>query len=190
MKANPELVPFSTATNAYDLLSDVIAAIQSEPRRLDMGQWLCIADSYGGDFSHFPACGTIGCVAGWVIFLTREHQNTLSDLYRPHIAGDAESFARAVMGQNDEAAAAPMSEYGRALERLFNPNIRAEALELDVVQRRTVTDWYGDPFVRVTDPEAGTPEHMQCVVLRIKKFQAEWEEHLRAQPIRPRTQSV
>lgn len=58
-------LPRSNARTAWDLLQDVKRAITQEPRRADMSvfrhPW---APEDGG-----PACGTVGCFAGWVNIL-------------------------------------------------------------------------------------------------------------------------
>lgn len=70
-------VPTSKATNAYDLLSDVIRIIREEPRRYNQMRFIARTNgAYGADNvvhggSGFPACGTVGCVAGWVATLVR-----------------------------------------------------------------------------------------------------------------------
>ncbi len=78
--------PRSKATNSYDLLDDVSAAILAEPARANMYTWL--ATTREGILGRFdvidgsgvtkgvraprvPACGTVGCIAGWVTALQR-----------------------------------------------------------------------------------------------------------------------
>lgn len=62
----------SSATNAYDLLEDVKEVIKVDPLRYDQTTWRTV--DYGEarkKYRDFPACGTVGCVAGWVVTLTR-----------------------------------------------------------------------------------------------------------------------
>lgn len=68
------LIPKSKAKTAYSLLSEVCAVIAAEPLRYDQWTW----GRREGDMSPddltfhayvFPACGTVGCVAGWVATL-------------------------------------------------------------------------------------------------------------------------
>lgn len=73
-------LPVSTATNAYERMQEVNRAILEEPARLHMGGW-CLsfqdpmqAKSVSGRKSA-PACGTIGCYAGWVNFLNGDYTN-------------------------------------------------------------------------------------------------------------------
>lgn len=70
-------IPHSTATNAYDLLQDVKRDILLEPRRIWMDSWNILPHSGKDDLpagydkpnhkiTRFPACGTIGCISGWM----------------------------------------------------------------------------------------------------------------------------
>lgn len=66
--------PRSHATNAYDLISDVIKAIEGEPKRFDMGDWFVhispsILKKNKQLLQRFPACGTVACLAGWIVVL-------------------------------------------------------------------------------------------------------------------------
>jgi hypothetical protein len=67
-------IPVSTATNAYDLLTEIRALIREEPKRYNQFIWHARVTPlariiYHGRESTAPACGTIGCVAGWVVTL-------------------------------------------------------------------------------------------------------------------------
>lgn len=61
--------PRSAATNAYDLLQDVKKVILEEPLRLDMSIVCLRGEGISLDILK-PACGTVGCLAGWVLVLT------------------------------------------------------------------------------------------------------------------------
>jgi hypothetical protein len=63
MKLQP--IPRSKAKTAYGLISDVIRAILAEPKRADMEVFADHVDPDDGG----PACGTVGCFAGWVCLL-------------------------------------------------------------------------------------------------------------------------
>lgn len=66
-------LPKSKATNAYDLLSDVRKAILNEPLRYNQASWLTVAPSAAAARRNdMPTCGTVGCVAGWVVALTSD----------------------------------------------------------------------------------------------------------------------
>ena len=66
-------IPTSKAKTAYGLLSEVRRLILEEPLRYCQGDWLKRLEDYSDANSQyaptFPACGTIGCVAGWVATL-------------------------------------------------------------------------------------------------------------------------
>lgn len=65
-------IPKSKAHNAYQLLNDVVALVREEPRRLYMPAWIVrgkytLRQALGR--RQPPRCGTVGCVAGWVVIL-------------------------------------------------------------------------------------------------------------------------
>ena len=100
--------PYSTATTAYELLDDVKACVKEEPKRLNMRIVVLAGNGLkaGPDRAPrgAPACGTVGCVAGWALVLTRktgDHEANLG------ITGEAEEL----LGLNPEQA-----------DELFIPN--------------------------------------------------------------------
>lgn len=60
-------IPQSKAKTAWGLLGDVKRAMLAEPKRVNMGVWI----AKSADYAEYPqpACGTIGCLAGWVSLL-------------------------------------------------------------------------------------------------------------------------
>ena len=101
MKIFPKrhLLPQMTATNAYQLLDDVIAAITVEPRRLNMRQWVMSALSLGEYAkSRVPECGTVACCAGWICVLARP--NIAIRMARTGLGGGISSTARGLLGFN------------------------------------------------------------------------------------------
>lgn len=61
-------LPTSKAKNAYELLTEIRRLILAVPKRYNQRWWL---SRERGRFSEhhmdrYPACGTVGCVAGWV----------------------------------------------------------------------------------------------------------------------------
>lgn len=66
-------LPYSDAKTAYGLLTDVIRAILEEPKRIWMENWLLDGDSAqtfcAARGKKAPACGTIGCISGWITTL-------------------------------------------------------------------------------------------------------------------------
>lgn len=79
----PKPLPRSNARTAWDLLQDVKRAITREPRRADMrtfqGDW---KPQKGG-----PACGTVGCFAGWVNVLANSEPNVWHPLAAERLLG-------------------------------------------------------------------------------------------------------
>lgn len=64
-------VPTSKAKTAYALLSEIRRVILAEPKRFDQTTWL-ETKTRRMFVDTFPACNTVGCVAGWVVALTHE----------------------------------------------------------------------------------------------------------------------
>ena len=63
------LIPVSKAKTAYGLLSEIATLALAEPKRMRMAVFLDTrAAVHWGD--HAPACGTVGCIAGWTCVLT------------------------------------------------------------------------------------------------------------------------
>lgn len=72
-------MPVSRAKTAYGLLSEIRKLILEEPRRYN--QWDTL--STGRDTQHYygpeaPPCGTVGCVAGWVVALKKPHSRSIT----------------------------------------------------------------------------------------------------------------
>lgn len=86
-------VPRSKAKTAYGLLSKIAALIVDEPKRYHQGRFLDVknADDNPRDY---PSCGTVGCVAGWVVTLKGKQGNRT--LY-PLVG----STARKILGISD-----------------------------------------------------------------------------------------
>lgn len=85
------VVPRSTATNLYDLLNDVCRVVTDEPKRVYMpdvvrafrnkkdAQVRIHSDhSLTTVIKDGPACGTVGCIAGWMKVLTRTDDKEMS----------------------------------------------------------------------------------------------------------------
>ncbi len=96
-------LPTTRAKTAYGLLSDVRRLILEEPRRYCQERYICrVGGKRGADvigrpnwFDGYtlraPACGTVGCVAGWVATLLRGdkfHYDTTSDIARKALGLD------------------------------------------------------------------------------------------------------
>lgn len=96
-KTKRALLPKSNAKTALGLLSDVVKVITEEPKRYNQGIWLDKRNGPITDDSHYPACGTIGCVAGWAITLKRKRlmKSIWGDMRTSDTAG-------ALLGLNNE----------------------------------------------------------------------------------------
>lgn len=173
------LVPHSEAANAYDLLSDVIRVVEEEPRRLYMNQWLIIGvrmDSVGEiwldgsrDTMKPPACGTVGCIAGWVTLLKRE---TVVELMR----GDTQDRAFAlIMGPDPDQQARKECNEKHGWSFDFEQSKEGQAWSERGDSLRKLFHSFPSSLV-----SPGTPEYVQSVVQSIKHFQSRFENELRA----------
>lgn len=59
-------LPKSKAKTAYGLLTEIRALILAEPLRYNQYDWLSRKAEHHFVPNGYPACGTVGCVAGWV----------------------------------------------------------------------------------------------------------------------------
>lgn len=93
MEVKTTLIPKSRARTAYGLLSEIRALILAEPKRYFQGRFIARQNGKGDADTKapngFPACGTVGCVAGWVATLTRGERFSY---------GDTEAIACDVLG--------------------------------------------------------------------------------------------
>lgn len=91
MAKKTALIPKSKAKTAYDLLSEVIALIRAEPKRYNQNRFIGRQGEAptGAAPIGYPACGTVGCVAGWVATLKSPGGFSY---------GATESIARRVLG--------------------------------------------------------------------------------------------
>lgn len=93
-------IPKSKAKTAYGLLSEVRRAILAEPLRYRQEWW--ISKEHGPSAFNwetppkgYPSCGTVACVAGWVVSLKRKR---LKD------PNDAEAIAQRILGLDYDQA--------------------------------------------------------------------------------------
>jgi len=70
--ADTTRLPVSRAKTVYGLLSEVIRLTDQEPKRMRMELWLdrWAAEHSDGYSNRVPACGTVGCIGGWMQALT------------------------------------------------------------------------------------------------------------------------
>jgi hypothetical protein len=58
-------LPRSNANTVLELLDDLKEYVQRDYRVVNMGNYICDSDPEDGG----PACGTVGCFAGWTVLL-------------------------------------------------------------------------------------------------------------------------
>jgi hypothetical protein len=168
----PGAIPRTNATNAYDLLTDVITCIENEPRRLSMDHWFVRGRQLVGlltdaDLSpdDGPACDTAGCVAGWIVMLT-----TPTD--RINFSEGAVQAGGAMRSASRYAS----SLLGTVLTgALFAPNV------IDYGTADPDDEDDQDQWPTLHYAEAG---YNDAVIKRIKDFQHDHREALRAKPIK------
>jgi hypothetical protein len=154
----PDLVPRSRATNAYELLDEVVRVIEAEPRRLNMGNWIFMPSYVEREL--IPACGTVGCVAGWIVLLWDGPRAAFAD--RQNVP----TRALQLMGSDGF----PYSSLGGDLNRLFDGAVVRNA-DADLEE------------VEVAEP--GDEDYVKLVVQRIREFQDEHEEFLKHRTLTP-----
>src|SRR4051812_46510738 len=72
-------MPVSKAKTAYELLGEIRKLILEEPLRYDQEKWLDV-----GCLLHDrePKCGTVGCVAGWVVALKEQRTSSAQSVIK------------------------------------------------------------------------------------------------------------
>lgn len=90
--------PRTRVKSPIAILKAVAKEIIKEPLRYDQSDWGRV---YAGRDEERPPCGTTGCVAGWVMVLTRPAQVT-----RINALWDARSRATSALGLTGEQASA------------------------------------------------------------------------------------
>lgn len=151
---NVELIPHSKATNSYDLLTDVIGAIDDEPNRFNWGDWANDERVEGGFDVRQPMCGTQACVGGWIGLLTSPKPSIEAgyhgeDWFPEATHDDLESlfYAEDEYGGGDDCAISPRKdesqrEYadrGIAAIRVFmkKHEVALKAHAIDIPKRQT-----------------------------------------------------
>jgi hypothetical protein len=169
-------LPRSDAENPYDLITDVIACIEQEPKRLNMGDWIC----RGYDLTIMlrrvnalkkktitgPPCGTAACFGGWLVLL---HDGQ-------HIPGSIEVRAARLLDEISTQKGYDRDDEGEDAGRLttegqglFSPH---------------VIDKDGEPI------RYGSRAYVQAVIKRIRKYQRVNAKALKAATLPPRRQPL
>lgn len=176
-----EPLPVSHATNALELLEEVIKLIEEEPLRYDQSDWLKryteFYDYPGMAPTDVPACGTIGCIAGWVATLTRH-----IPVYPSDSAGHAQVVLGLTKGQRYElfdggaVGRQYIREHPEALETL---NEEGDDWTMGDVDSYGLDIPYPDEA-----PEQGTPEYVALGVRHIRRFIEANREQLAAHAVK------
>lgn len=163
--------------NAYELLERVCEATLAEPKRYDQTQWVKLtARNYDR-----PACGTVGCRAGWICLIERttripsvdkaslkELDNALDDL-RYHQGDMVPGNARNLLGCGRYDAPDDLRE---AVTWLFS----GDALHFE--RGDTTDEETGDWSQEL--PEQGTMEYAKLGVEGLRAFMARFEGWLKS----------
>lgn len=153
----------SKATTGLALMRDVRKAILAEPKRANMRVAVqSRLDAEG------PACGTVGCIAGWTVLLHDGRRKALRDnadtlpYDAPNL--DAVQRARHILGRNVdyETVVVHNEAYSDTFRDVFN-------------------DGGGDAC---SSTHPGTPEHAAAVAARIDQFVAKNRAALKARRLR------
>lgn len=88
-------IPVSRAKTAWGLLQSVKRAILADPRRADMRIFL---DQPVTGIK--PACGTVGCFAGWVGLLAGVPYTAVSDIHGITVSDVNDITAISILGSN------------------------------------------------------------------------------------------
>lgn len=138
------------------LFNQLITFFLEEPRRLDMGEWVSRLDGVHRSFDpededenetdDLPACGTVGCIAGWGLVFLRPPV----DVHPQVLHALSEEIMDQAIGYNDNGY--------RTVGDLFVANWSNLDKESAV------------PRERSEFPDAGTPEQAAVVVRRIRRY--------------------
>lgn len=163
-------LPVSRATNAYELMEDVNAAILAEPCRLNMTAWVKMFQNIQNISSvdgSIPACGTIGCYAGWTTFL--HDQRPEWDPLR------VENRALAVLTHTSPiwGSGLDSSSLRGRLRSAFNEISVTESIQSGVTKGR------------ILKLKQGTRRYARAVVKRFERIMAQFEQELKAIPVSP-----
>lgn len=105
--------PVSNAKTAYGLLGEIATLIVAEPARYNQYDVLTFRED--GDFyEKYPECGTVGCIAGWAVMLTRA---------QPRRTRRVLQAARGILGLDEDQS----DDLFRGLYHHSNPQTLAHA---------------------------------------------------------------
>jgi hypothetical protein len=148
---------------AANLLRKISALVLEEPRRVNMRRWISsfagrkLADALHGKYDgDLPACGTVGCIAGWgAILLRQPHQtpladtaaNRMSDLLAYTNAGDWGSYETvgalfdgdgADIGRTRPGTLCHAKAVARRIDKYIKAHPELETRVIDVARKRVL----------------------------------------------------
>ena len=185
-------LPVVQATTAYQLLEATIRAIQEEPRRLYMDQWIVVPhrvqsylehlnwsrERYVLDVEHdqirqpleAPACGTMACAAGWICLLARG----LDGIEQLDIEEEALEL---ITGP-------PVRRDGWVVRELEEDDGEFSPDERDRIRRRHELSGIFLTFPdTLIDAQPQTPEYIGLIVQRLRTFMQAHDAFLRARTL-------
>lgn len=149
-------IPYVQSNDPVEILTEVAKHILAEPLRYNQGIWVDVIGDRWSAGKNYPACGTIACVAGWVVTLKGQRNirgftvsNTASELLKLTDAQDSELFdGDAIIGVRQRQA-----------------NRKAGYSE------ESYTSSYDVERILGTDhPQVGTPEYALAGAQHIRDF--------------------
>lgn len=150
----------SRAKTAWGHLLHVRRLIEAEPKRYDQGDWIdrktndSLVLDEAKQHQKFPACGTVGCLAGWTVISLTGHNR----FRRPSVRGHAE---RALGLTNQQAV------------ELFDGNAVNNTYYNDQIARGLDPD-YG------ADIPGQTKRHLKFGLKHLDAFMKKYKKQLKA----------
>ncbi len=145
-------IPRIDSADPIEILKGVVKLIREEPLRYDQGEWLSHMNVTGA-----PACGTVCCVAGWVV-VAHDGADAAAALYNKGRYGLYTS----------QRAAELLNINGDAKDQLFSGD--AIAAQLSYEQDEALEDVEDSEDL----PTPGTPEYVEIGVRHIERFMREY----------------
>lgn len=158
LKDTLDTIPTSTAKTAWGFLRDVQKAILNEPRRANMSCYVRQTSECEGETA--PACGTVGCFAGWISLLAGTNPSN------DYVRHNAEIIAENLLG--------------RDLNYELRRRVPSEsAISHRNEDRKTFYVFNSGGGDGCQNTSYQTPGHAKAVVRRIERFMRQNEAQLR-----------
>jgi hypothetical protein len=139
------------------LLKRVKKAILAEPQRVNMDVGIATREHEGDNVYDYPACGTIGCIAGWSTILARTPRATVKAIEQT-----ANVLPHAWWYSVNDNAIAALDITSEQASILFH-----------------VESWPGDLQSEIEDYAEQTPEYAAVVAKAINRFIADPDKFVR-----------